>query len=68
MNLENLVYADQIRSTARDILSDREYDIFESNLIYGISFKKLGDEYNVSPARIGQILAKSIRKTLEKMK
>jgi len=64
MNLDNLVYADQILNSARGILSERDFDIFESNLVYGVSFQKLANEYEISASRVGQIIAKSIRKTL----
>lgn len=66
--LELNVFSDQILTIAKDVLTEKQYDVLVSRAIHKVTFKQIGIKYNVSPSRIQQIEAKAHRILIEKLR
>lgn len=54
--LELNVFSDQILTIAKDVLTEKQYDVLVSRAIHKVTFKQIGIKYNVSPSRISPII------------
>ena len=62
IELENKVFASQIMDIAKEVLTEKQYDIVSAVILYSVPKTVLAKEYGVSPTRIYQIEAKALRK------
>ena len=61
IELENKVFASQIMDIAKEVLTEKQYDIVSSIILYSVPKTVLAKEYGVSSTRIYQIEAKALR-------
>ena len=60
-DLDNTVLCHEVLSIAREVLSEREYDIVLHYILDNGTDKELGKDYGISGTRIVQIYNKAVR-------